>query len=183
MVETNNLVIVTGHSGSGKSAIIQHIALQYRGRGWIVKPVYSFKEIHDTCKSEKFEKGSHIFVFNDPIGKESYDAMSYNEWLRYREILDPLIKNAKLLLTCRRSIFFDKRATGFFEQKLEKIGKNEQKIAKVDIDGNHCKLTIDEKKTMFKKHLPDEKPTKQVLNKISKIDIYFPCFVNCLGAK
>ena len=114
MVETNNLVIVMGHSGSGKSAIIQHIALQYRGRGWNVKPVFSFKEIHDTFKSEHFEKGSHIFVFNDPIGKESYDAMSYNEWLRYREILDPLIKKAKLLLTCRRSIFFDKRVTGFF---------------------------------------------------------------------
>ena len=56
-------------------------------------------------------------------------------------------------------------------------------MVKVDIDGNHFQLTIDEKKTMFKKHLPDEKPTKQVVNKMSKIDIYFPCFVNCLGAK
>nr|XP_022300220.1 uncharacterized protein LOC111108540 isoform X2 [Crassostrea virginica] len=81
MVETNNLVLVTGHSGSGKSAIIQHIALQYRGHGWIVKPVYSFKEINDAYKSENFDKGSHIFVFNDPIGKESYDEMSYNEWI------------------------------------------------------------------------------------------------------
>nr|XP_022308435.1 uncharacterized protein LOC111114437 [Crassostrea virginica] len=87
MVETNNLVIVTGHSGSGKSAIIQHIALQYRRRGWIVNPVYSFKEIHETCKSKNFETDSHIFVFNDPIGKESYDEMSYNEWIILKKYL------------------------------------------------------------------------------------------------
>nr|XP_022306072.1 uncharacterized protein LOC111112665 isoform X3 [Crassostrea virginica] len=174
MVETNNLVIVTGHSGSGKSAIIQHIALQYRGRGWVVKPVYSFKEIHETCKSENFEKASHIFVFNDPIGKESYDEMSYNEWVRYRETFDLLIKRAKLLLTCRSLIVSDKRATGFFEQKLGELGINEQKFVKVDIDDNHCRLTTDEKKSMFKKHLPHEKPTEKEFNQICKIDMYFP---------
>nr|XP_022304610.1 uncharacterized protein LOC111111766 isoform X2 [Crassostrea virginica] len=174
MVETNNLVIVTGHSGSGKSAIIQHIALQYRGRGWIVKPVYSFKEIHETCKSENFEKGSHIFVFNDPIGKESYDEMSYNAWVRYRETLHLLIKRAKLLLTCRSLIVSDKRATGFFEQKLGELGINEQKFVKVDIDDNHCRLTTDEKKSMLKKHLPHEKPTEKELNQICKIHMYFP---------
>ena len=164
MFGTNNLVIVTGHSGSGKSAIIQHIALKYREHGWIVKPVYSFKEIHDIYKSEDFQKGPHIFVFNDPIGKESYDEMSYNEWVRYKEVVDRLIKKAKLILSCRRSIFFDERAKGFFEQRLGKCGINEQKIVKVDIDDSHCKLTTDEKKSMFRKHLPDEKSTKQELD-------------------
>ena len=48
MVETSNLVIVTGHSGSGKSAIIQHIALQYREQGWRVKSVYSVSYTHLT---------------------------------------------------------------------------------------------------------------------------------------
>ena len=91
LIKTNNLVIVTGHSGSGKSAIIQHIALRYRSQGWIIKPVYSFQEIHDAYRSRNFEKGLYIFVFNDPIGKESYDEMSYNEWVRYREILDLLL--------------------------------------------------------------------------------------------
>ena len=102
--------MVTGHSGSGKSAIIQHVALQYRRQGWIIKPVRNFHEIYDVYKSEKFEKDRYVFVFNDPIGKESYDELSYNEWGRYREILDLLIERAKLLLTCRRSIFSDPRA-------------------------------------------------------------------------
>ena len=174
LIKTNNLVIVTGHSGSGKSAIIQHIALRYRSQGWIIKPVYSFQEIHDAYRSRNFEKGLYIFVFNDPIGKESYDEMSYNEWVRYREILDLLIKNAKLLLTCRRSIFFDPRAKGFFEQKLDEVEASEQKLIKIDINDNNYKLSTDEKKTMFKKHMPAAKPTKHDLDQICEIDMYFP---------
>uniref|UniRef100_A0A8W8IHY2 Novel STAND NTPase 3 domain-containing protein n=2 Tax=Magallana gigas TaxID=29159 RepID=A0A8W8IHY2_MAGGI len=33
-IRSRNLVIVAGHSGSGKSAIIQHIALKFRKNGW-----------------------------------------------------------------------------------------------------------------------------------------------------
>ena len=174
VVETNNQVIVTGHSGSGKSAIIQHIALKYRERGWRIKPVYSFKEIHDAYKSKNFGTGPYIFVFNDPIGKESYDEMAYNEWVRYREIIDLLIKRAKLLLTCRGSVLSDTRATGFFEQNLGEVEIDEQKLVKIDINENHNKLSIDEKKNMFKKHLPDVKLTKEDLNQIFEIDLYFP---------
>uniref|UniRef100_A0A8W8P0M8 Novel STAND NTPase 3 domain-containing protein n=1 Tax=Magallana gigas TaxID=29159 RepID=A0A8W8P0M8_MAGGI len=36
-IKSENLVIVAGHSGSGKSAIIQHTALKYREQGWTVK--------------------------------------------------------------------------------------------------------------------------------------------------
>ena len=174
IIKTNNLVMVTGHSGSGKSAIIQHIALQYRKQGWIIKPVYSFQEIYDVYKSEKFEKDRYIFVFNDPIGKESYDEMSYNEWTRYREIIDLLIERAKLLLTCRRSIFSDPRAKGFFEQELEKDDNYEQKLINIDINEDHCKLSTDEKKEMFKTHIPDAKPTKEDFIQICEIDMYFP---------
>ncbi|XP_052703942.1 uncharacterized protein LOC128180116 isoform X2 [Crassostrea angulata] len=39
LIINRNLVIVAGHSGSGKSAIIQHIALKYREQGWTVKRV------------------------------------------------------------------------------------------------------------------------------------------------
>ena len=173
-IKTNNLVMVLGHSGSGKSAIIQHIALQYRRQGWIIKPVYSFQEIYDVYKSEKFEKDRFIFVFNDPIGKESYDELSYNEWGRYREILDLLIERSKLLLTCRRSIFSDPRAKGFFEQELEKDDNYEQKLINIDINEDHCKLSTDEKKEMFKTHIPDAKPTKEDFIQICEIDMYFP---------
>ncbi|XP_065924563.1 uncharacterized protein [Magallana gigas] len=39
LFKSRSLVIVAGHSGSGKSAIIQHIALKYREQGWTVKRV------------------------------------------------------------------------------------------------------------------------------------------------
>lgn len=44
-IENQNVVVVTGHSGCGKSAVIQHIALEYRNSGWIVKPVVDVKEM------------------------------------------------------------------------------------------------------------------------------------------
>uniref|UniRef100_A0A8W8J8K4 C1q domain-containing protein n=1 Tax=Magallana gigas TaxID=29159 RepID=A0A8W8J8K4_MAGGI len=38
-IKSKNLVVVAGHSGSGKSAIIQHIALKYKKQGWTVERV------------------------------------------------------------------------------------------------------------------------------------------------
>ncbi|XP_078328667.1 uncharacterized protein LOC144623789 [Crassostrea virginica] len=182
VIKANNLVIVTGHSGSGKSAIIQHIALQYRKRGWTIKPVYSFREIHEVYKCENFEQDKYIFIFNDPFGKESYDEISYNEWWRYREILYILVKKGKLLLTCRESIFCDPRAKRFFEQNLEKNENNDQTLKKIDINDSHNALRKKEKKTLFKKYLPDAKPTKKDFDKICEIGMYFPLFCKlCKG--
>ena len=174
IIKTNNLVIVTGHSGSGKSAIIQHIALQYREQGWTIKPVYSFREIHEVYKSVNFEKDNYILVFNDPIGKESYDEMAYNEWWRYREILNIFTKKGKLLLTCRESIFSDPRAKRFFEQNLSKNEINEQTLKKIDINDSHSTLSREEKKALFKKYLPDAKPTKKDFDQICETRMYFP---------
>ena len=80
--------------------------------------------------------------------------MSYNEWVRYREILSILIERAKLLLTCRRSIISDPRARGFFEPEQGNVDINKQKLVKVDINDNNCKLSTDEKKTMLKNIFP-----------------------------
>ena len=93
--------------------------------------------------------------------------MAFNEWVRYREVIDLLIKQAKLLLTCRRSVFFDTRATGFFDHHLEDVGIDEQKLVKTDINENDHKLSIDKKKNMFKKHLPDVKPSVSYPRRLS----------------
>ena len=45
IIKRKNLVIVAGHSGCGKTAIVQHIALKYRENGWVVKPVDDVDEI------------------------------------------------------------------------------------------------------------------------------------------
>ena len=78
------------------------------------------------------------------------------------------------MLTCRRSIVSDKRAAGFFEQKLGEVGINEQKLVKIDINDDHYKLSTEEKKTMFNKYMPDAKPTKEEYSKMFENDMYFP---------
>lgn len=68
LIKSKNLVIVAGHSGSGKSAIIQHIALQYRKQGWKVKRVKEVKNIVDEYCSSRFKKNKTICIFNDRSG-------------------------------------------------------------------------------------------------------------------
>lgn len=38
-IKNHRIVLLTGQAGSGKSAIIQHIALKYKYEGWIVKSI------------------------------------------------------------------------------------------------------------------------------------------------
>lgn len=47
---------MTGHSGSGKSAIIQHIALKYRERGWSVKPIKGVEDIVNAFPSNETDE-------------------------------------------------------------------------------------------------------------------------------
>eukprot|EP00105_Crassostrea_gigas_P035519 XP_019919667.1 PREDICTED: uncharacterized protein LOC105320718 [Crassostrea gigas] len=96
---SQNIVIVTGHSGSGKSSIIQHVSLKYRKEGWIVKPV---KDIEDIANTPLIRNNltNILFVFNDPLGKESLDEILYNKWQRYEEALPSYLKQAKLLMSC-----------------------------------------------------------------------------------
>ena len=172
-MNNNNSVIVTGHSGSGKSAIIQHIALQYRERGKLVKPVYSSQELHNAFTSQRFNTKEYIFVFNDPIGKESYDEILYNEWSRYKETINLVITKSKLLLTCRTSIFSDPRAEQFLQQKIKTGDINERKLVVFDINDNHCKLSTEDKRSIFKKHLPKAQLSEEDFDKIYRVDMYF----------
>ncbi|XP_078312028.1 uncharacterized protein LOC144618900 [Crassostrea virginica] len=164
VVKTNNLIIVLGHSGSGKSAIIQHIALKYRKQGWVVKPMFSAEEIHHAFKAGHYMKDKTIFVFNDPIGKESLDEILLNEWERYKDTINLLIKPIKLLLSCRKSVFLDQRADEFFKEK--------RKI--IDIDESDIKLNKEEKILMLEKHLSTDKPTQEEIGKILETEMYFP---------
>ena len=162
---------MTGHSGSGKSAIIQHIALKYRKQGWVVKPIYKVEEMHNTFKSGNFKQHKSLFVFNDPIGKESYDEVLYNEWGHFRETLGILIKKVKVVLTCRTSIILDQRARGFLEENFKRI----------DIDDSQCKITREEKKCMLRKYLPQERFTDEEFDKICDTNMYFPLLCKLCG--
>ncbi|XP_062617153.1 uncharacterized protein LOC134278868 [Saccostrea cucullata] len=107
-LKSQNLIALVGNSGSGKSAIIQHIALKYEERGWNVIPVNKVEEIKTIC-SNGVSETRFLFVFNDPLGKESLDEISYHSWKSFEEMLEMCLKRNKLLISCRRCVFYDKR--------------------------------------------------------------------------
>lgn len=66
LINVQNIVIVIGHSGSGKSATIHHIALKFRSQRWKVKPVYSVIDMIQTINSStKIQENKVMFILND----------------------------------------------------------------------------------------------------------------------
>ena len=165
MIESQNLVIVAGHSGSGKSTMTQHIALKYRRKGWVVKPVNTVEEIRAVYASGKFQSNKTIFVLHDPIGKESYNEILYTSWKKYEQTLKVSLINVKLLLTSRLWILSDKRVKG-----LDLVNKENIFI----IDDQENKLSDDEKRQIFKKYISIADDQDEILDEVLKIEQYFP---------
>nr|XP_034308583.1 ankyrin-3 isoform X2 [Crassostrea gigas] len=173
IIKTKNLVIVTGHSGSGKSAIIQHIALKYREQGWRVKRVKKIQDIMDEYSSSRFEKDKTICVFNDPFGKESFDEILNNSWQTYEEELKLYLQTAKLMMSCRNHIISDARLT----RNLV----NQSHI--VDIDDNKNKLSVDEKRKILTKYTFGMNLSETECEKIVEVERYFPLLCKLYSSK
>lgn len=165
LINTQNLVIVVGHSGSGKSAIIQHIALKYRSQGWAVKPVTGVDKIIKAYESNNILPKKTLFVINDPIGKESFDEMAFASWKKYDSHLRACLKNIKMLLSCRKWVQCDIRANGFFDDNSNII----------DIDSGKCILSDDEKRQILNKYKTNNYDFSETdLEEVLKTKTYFP---------
>eukprot|EP00105_Crassostrea_gigas_P037644 XP_019921792.1 PREDICTED: uncharacterized protein LOC109618466 [Crassostrea gigas] len=164
LVESRNLVIVAGHSGSGKSAIIQHIALKYRKQGWTVKRVKEVKDIVDEYNSSQFQKNKTICVFNDPLGKESFDEILNNSWQTHKEEIELYLKAAKLVMSCRSHIMCDARLTRYLA--------NEPNV--VNIDDKETKLSVQEKRQILTNYTPNVNLSDEDCSKILEVETYFP---------
>lgn len=158
------MVIVEGHSGSGKSAIIQHIALEYRSQGWIVKPIYKVKEIINAYNQKKELSNETLFVFNDPIGKDTFDEIEFNKWMKHEERLRACLKNVKLLLTCRKYILSDDRVKGLLKEKSYIV----------DINDEQLKLDSHEKQNIWNSYSSNQKLSKEEFEELVQIEAYFP---------
>lgn len=168
LIQKENLVIVVGHSGSGKSAIIQHIALKYRRQGWVVKKANEVKDVIDDFKSNNVLKNQTLVVLNDPIEKETFDEQEYKSWKKLEGDLIACLKKFKLLLSCRKCVQSDERPMGLF--------KDESNI--VDIDADDCKLSDDEKQKNWNKYKFDNSSFKIDFAEIIKIDENFSLLCN-----
>lgn len=168
LIKKQNLVIVVGHSGSGKSAIIHHIALEFRNRNWVVKSVKKVTAILKAFSENNVEDNKTLFVFDDPIGTESYDEILYRAWKTNEEHLKACLTKIRVLLSCRKCVQMDIRVKGLF--------KNKSNI--VDIDADDCKLRDNEKLKIWNKYKSDNISFKIDLTEILKIDAYFPLLCN-----
>ncbi|XP_052702922.1 uncharacterized protein LOC128179521 [Crassostrea angulata] len=164
LIKSQNLVVVTGNSGSGKSAIIHHIALGYRSQGWTVKPVYNVKEITDTYSSVDVLQSRILFVFNDPIGNESFDEIAYNSWKEHDERLKACLKNNKMLLSSRKYILLDYRVRGILNDKS----------CIIDLSDDKHKLNNEEKENILRSYSSTSCLLKDDIDGILMTEEYFP---------
>nr|XP_022290106.1 uncharacterized protein LOC111101793 [Crassostrea virginica] len=162
MINLQNLVIIAGQSGCGKSAIAQHIALKYKRKGWNVKPVDGVEEIKEAYRI--YTEKKTVFVLHDPIGKERFSEFLYTLWEKYEETLKVFLDKVKIILTCRTSILSDRKVKGLFEKK--------ENIVIVDEEEN--KLGDEEKRQIFKKHNPKAEIIEIDLDEIVKTEELFP---------
>lgn len=150
LIKCQNIVIVTGHTGSGKSAIVHHVALKYRSQGWIVKPVCAVMDMLEIINVSTGDlDGRTLFVLSDPIGKHSFDEIEYNLWRRYEENLKACLKKDKLLMSCRKYILSDGKVKGLLKEKSHVV----------DLSNYKFKLSIEEKENIWKKHDVDKTNT------------------------
>lgn len=164
LIKNQSLVVVTGNSGSGKSVIIQHIALSYRGQGWTVKPIYEVSEITKAyCSLDKFHN-KILFVLNDPIGNEIFDEIAYKSWKIQEERTKCFLKRIKILVSCRKYILNDPRVNGILKDKS----------FIVDLSHAQLKLDNDEKQKIWRSHSSRKILSKEEINVIAQTEEYFP---------
>ncbi|XP_078311391.1 uncharacterized protein LOC111135134 [Crassostrea virginica] len=164
MIETKRYVIVSGHSGSGKSAIIQHIALKYRKKGWVVKPVEEINQIIKAYESEEFEENMTLFVIDDPIGNGVFDDLLHRSWKNHAKRITLFLHKVKLLMTCRKQILSDSRTSGLFVEKDNIIEID-------DVNNNLCE---DEKLQIFLKRMPNYNFTRHQMEELLSVKTLFP---------
>lgn len=159
----HNLVTVSGHSRSGKSAIIQHIALRYKTEGWNVIPLQDVQGlIHTFYQGKKFQKKT-LFVLNDPFGKEAFDKQLYDLWVKNMNDLEVCLETVKLLMSCRKSVLLD-----------NKVNKLLNKSIIVKTDSEEFQLTEDEKRKIFNCYKGNKELSFEEGDITGRIEPYFP---------
>lgn len=143
VITNHRTVLVTGQAGSGKSAIIQHIALKYKNEGWIVKSLSKLVEIKQEINLKRNLRNKILLVINDPVGKESFDEIAYRSWKRCEETLKTSVNDVKILMSSRNYVLRD----GIFERLL----MDKENVEEINID--QYPLDDNEKRRIWESHL------------------------------
>ena len=94
-LQLKNCIVVTGSSGTGKSSIIHHVALNlYKHEGYEIIPlITSPSEIINRRDLNK----KQVFVIDDICGKETINIPTVHLWKDGLEKVERIFKLAKLM--------------------------------------------------------------------------------------
>ncbi|XP_034301452.2 ankyrin repeat domain-containing protein 50-like [Magallana gigas] len=112
-------------------------------------------------------------VFNDPLGKESFDEILNNSWQTYEEELKLYLKTAKLVMSSRNHIIFDTRVTHNLV--------NQSHI--VNIDDDKYKLSVNEKRQILAIYTSDMNLSDKDCDEIVEVEMYFPLLCKLYSSK
>lgn len=156
LIEDGDIVVVTGRSGSGKSSIIHHVALNlYMKKGYDVIPFVTGPE--DIIQYRDMTK-NQVFVIDDVCGRNYINEQNVRSWQEQADKIEKLFpleqdveefrkqKNngkLKILVSCRLHVFKD--------EKFKLCTMFNTNICNLQSD-DYC-LRSDEKLRMIKKYV------------------------------
>lgn len=150
-IETEQVVVIIGPTGTGKSAIAYHIAFRLKELyEYIIVPARQPSDI-----TQYYISGSkQVFIIDDFIGKYVFDEAELLSWEKESPVLRKVFSNndnTKVILTCRKNIWHlvncDRLGVSCFE---------------FDLHTDKFRLTLPEKRKICEKYL--KKSDLQVLN-------------------
>ncbi|CAC5412566.1 unnamed protein product [Mytilus coruscus] len=167
-----NIAVVTGSSGTGKSFLIHHAALElHREKNFDIIPL-SFVTAPLDIIHYKSKIRNQVFVIDDICGKATINVQFVNIWKDLTEKLKSVFQSNsvqteetisnKLLISCRLHVFNDsqfKCLTIFTENAVDLVSES------------FC-LLGDERKLMIQKYLKSEQ-INHVINHLCDFD-FFP---------
>ncbi|XP_076079353.1 uncharacterized protein LOC143049638 [Mytilus galloprovincialis] len=114
-IKENGCVVVTASSGSGKSSLVRHVALQMQNEGYEILPVSNPKEIIKWYNPIK----KILFVVDDFCGTYNLNPIKFENWKNLIEKIKALVekKPVKLIMSCRLQVYHDRQmeALSFFQ--------------------------------------------------------------------
>ncbi|CAC5399437.1 unnamed protein product [Mytilus coruscus] len=106
-IKENGCVVVTGSSGTGKSSLVRHVALQMQVGGYDILPVANPEQIVKWYNPSK----KNLFVVDDFCGTYTMNAMKFENWKSLMEKIKTLVekKPVKLIMSCSLQVYKDEK--------------------------------------------------------------------------
>ncbi|XP_071122331.1 uncharacterized protein [Mytilus edulis] len=148
-IKENGCVVVTGSSGTGKSSLVRHVALQMQ-ESYEIIPVTNPEDIIHWYNPSK----QIMFVVDDFCGTYTINPMKFESWKNQMEKIKSLVEKKlfKLIMSCRLQVYKDEKMKSLsFYQSCECnllsedlcLSKTEkQLIAKLYLKTNASKITV-----------------------------------------